>query len=315
MIPKTIHYCWFGDNPHNDLIKKCIASWKRFLPDYKIIEWNESNIDVFSNEFMKICYEEKKWAYVSDYARLLALKNHGGFYLDTDMEVIKPFPEQFRSYEFLAGEEVDNQVSCGIIGTSPENEVINNLLKYYDNLILTEPIPLLLSDILTAENKFKDPEYYISKSEVFYPMKYDGSITDTKNSFTIHHWEGSWKNDTNTFYKNFILNKNNFFSEKEIAALISLQIDKEITINVLNQIEKLILKYSKSVYVNNYTILNIQNKLKRVIPKYINQRFIHPKQFYLSTFFEAINNPYLKNKSLIFYFKLLLKSIVNLKVN
>ena len=90
MIPKVIHYCWFGGNPLPDEAKRCIDSWKKYCPDYKIIEWNESNYDVNSNEYMKAAYNEKKWAFVSDYARVDVVYRYGGIYMDTDVELIKP---------------------------------------------------------------------------------------------------------------------------------------------------------------------------------------------------------------------------------
>ena len=88
-IPKIIHYCWFGKGKKSELIEKCIASWKKYLPDYKIIEWNESNFDINSNIYCKEAYENKKYAFVSDYVRLYAVYNYGGIYFDTDLEVLK----------------------------------------------------------------------------------------------------------------------------------------------------------------------------------------------------------------------------------
>lgn len=309
MIPKIIHYCWFGGNAHNELIKKCINSWQKFLPEYKIIEWNESNIDIQNNEFMHFCYQEKKWAYVADYARLIILKEYGGFYLDTDMEVIKPFPESFMKYKFIAGEEVDNQVSCGIIGAIPQNETIARLIEYYDKLILLEPIPVLLNDILIAENKLNDPSYYIPNSEVFYPMKYDGSIGDTKNSFTIHHWEGSWKNEINTFYENFLKNRNNLFNEEEERVLNDLHIKKNITLKMLVKLNALIINND----IPKEIILNLTNKHCRLVKHYIDNRFIDPAMFNLTIFFESIINPYLKDYPIQFYLKLFIKSALRLK--
>ena len=85
MIPKTIHYCWFGKGEKNPTIQKCLASWREHLSDYNIIEWNEENFDTNKYEYTKRGYEDKKWAFVSDYARLVILREHGGIYLDTDM--------------------------------------------------------------------------------------------------------------------------------------------------------------------------------------------------------------------------------------
>ena len=89
MIPKKIHYCWFGGNPMPEKDKKCIESWKRYCPDYEIIRWDESNYDVSKNRYMKEAYEEKKWGFVPDYARLDIIYNEGGIYLDTDVELVK----------------------------------------------------------------------------------------------------------------------------------------------------------------------------------------------------------------------------------
>ena len=89
MIPKVIHYCWFGGNPLPEEAKRCIESWKKYCPDYKIIEWNENNYDVNSNEYMKAAYKEKKWAFVSDYARIDVVYKCGGIYMDTDVELVK----------------------------------------------------------------------------------------------------------------------------------------------------------------------------------------------------------------------------------
>ena len=89
MIPKKIHYCWFGGNEKSKLAKKCINSWKKYCPDYEIIEWNESNFDVTKNDYLKFCYENKKWAFLSDLARLMIIYSEGGIYFDTDVEMIK----------------------------------------------------------------------------------------------------------------------------------------------------------------------------------------------------------------------------------
>ena len=89
-IPKVIHYCWFGKNPKPPLIQKCMDSWKQVLPEYEIIEWNEDNFDVAENQYAKEAYENKKWAFVTDYVRLKVLYEHGGIYLDSDVEILKP---------------------------------------------------------------------------------------------------------------------------------------------------------------------------------------------------------------------------------
>ena len=89
-IPKVIHYCWFGGNPLPELVQNCINSWKKYCPDYEIIQWDESNFDISSNQYVAEAYAARKWAFVSDYVRLYALYHNGGIYLDTDVEVLKP---------------------------------------------------------------------------------------------------------------------------------------------------------------------------------------------------------------------------------
>lgn len=93
MIEKVIHYCWFGGAEKNEIILTCIESWKKFCPDYKIIEWNENNFDINMCDFIKEAYENKKWVFVSDFVRLYVLYNYGGIYLDTDVELMDSLDE------------------------------------------------------------------------------------------------------------------------------------------------------------------------------------------------------------------------------
>lgn len=91
MIPKIIHYCWFGGKPLPDTAKKCINSWKEYLPDFEIVQWNESNFDIHSCAYVEQAYGTKKWAFVADYVRYYAVYHHGGIFLETDTEVIRSF--------------------------------------------------------------------------------------------------------------------------------------------------------------------------------------------------------------------------------
>ena len=93
MIPKKIHYCWFGRGEKPKLAQKCIASWRKYMPDYEIIEWNEDNFDVNRNAYTKMCYEQKKYAFLTDYLRLVIIEEQGGIYFDTDVEAVRSFDD------------------------------------------------------------------------------------------------------------------------------------------------------------------------------------------------------------------------------
>ena len=149
MIPKVIHFCWFGGKRKPRLIKDCIRSWKRYLPDYEIIEWNEENSDL-SHPFVKEAYELKKWAFVSDYIRLKALYDFGGIYLDTDMMVLKPFESLLDNNCFFFAVYKD-YVSCGIIGAKKNNKIILDFLMIYNSIQIDQKWDLITMPILITE--------------------------------------------------------------------------------------------------------------------------------------------------------------------
>ena len=136
-IPKKIHYCWFGGNPLPDEAKKCIRSWKRHCPDYEIIQWDEGNFDVNCNAYCRQAYENKKWAFVTDYARLWILYHYGGVYFDTDVKVIKSF-DKFLKHPCFVGIEKSKlyvNVNTGVgMGAEQGNEVVKALLNSYENI-------------------------------------------------------------------------------------------------------------------------------------------------------------------------------------
>ena len=111
-IPKKIHYCWFGGNPKPELALKCLKSWRKYCPDYEIIEWNESNFDINANQYCRDAYKEKKWAFVTDYARLAILHEHGGVYFDTDVELIRPIDKLLEHPAFMGIERAHD--SCKV---------------------------------------------------------------------------------------------------------------------------------------------------------------------------------------------------------
>lgn len=138
MIPKVIHYCWFGRKELPRKAQKCILSWKKYCPDYDIIEWNEDNFDVNQHPYLKWCYENKKWAFLSDFARLLIIEKHGGIYLDTDVEILSDFSILLKEEAFL-GFESNEYVNTGLgFGAVAEHIVVKEMMKQYLNRIPDE---------------------------------------------------------------------------------------------------------------------------------------------------------------------------------
>lgn len=135
VIPKKIHYCWFGRNPKPALAEKCIASWEKYCPDYEIIEWNEDNFDVNCNGYTQMCYQQKKWAFLSDYVRLVVVAEHGGIYFDTDVELLKS-PDFLLKDEAFFGFETPQYVASGLgFGSIAHGQAIEAMLAEYDSLL------------------------------------------------------------------------------------------------------------------------------------------------------------------------------------
>lgn len=208
MIPKIIHYCWFGGNEFDNLIKKCIKSWKRYCPEYEIKEWNEDNFSIEENIYLKEAYQMKKWAFVSDYVRLKVLYEYGGIYMDTDVEVLKPLDELLY-YNAFSGFESKNKIPTATMGARKRNPWIKELLNYYENrrFILSDgrldmkTNVEVISEITKKRYEIKlNGKFQIIGDEIaFFPMEYlcakeylSGNIQMTKNTYTIHHFSGSW---------------------------------------------------------------------------------------------------------------------------
>ena len=132
MIPKIIHYVWVGGKPLTPLAKKCIASWKKYCPDYEIRRWDENNFNINENLYCKEAYENKKWAFVSDYIRVKVLYDYGGIYMDTDVEVIKPL-DRFLVHKAFSGYENETSIPTGIIASEKKGKWIEALLRDYDD--------------------------------------------------------------------------------------------------------------------------------------------------------------------------------------
>ena len=138
MIPKTIHYCWFGRGQMPPLAVKCIESWKKFLPDYSLKEWNEDNFDVSANKYVRQAYENRKFAFVTDYVRLYALYTEGGVYMDTDVEVLGSY-DNFLHHTAFSGFETDGNVPTGMMAAEKGSLWAKELLDgYKDRVFIKE---------------------------------------------------------------------------------------------------------------------------------------------------------------------------------
>ena len=210
-IPKVIHYCWFGKGKMPPLAEKCIASWKKYCPDYEIVCHNEDNFNISENRYAQEAYDAGKWAFVSDYVRLKVLYENGGIYLDTDVEIIKPIDDLIKGTGYMGFD--DNGVISTGLGFACEkgNELIKILLADYDDISFvrpdgsydttpcpdrnTETLKKLGMDFSINEQIFMGirilPEDYLC------PMKYyTGKKIITKNTYSIHHFCASWTSAT-----------------------------------------------------------------------------------------------------------------------
>lgn len=208
MIPKIIHYCWFGGNPKPNDVVKYISSWKKYCPDYEIKEWNESNFDLNENEYCREAYEAKKWAFVTDYVRLKALYEEGGFYMDTDVEVVKPL-EPLRIFNAVSGYESKHHISTGTMGACRHNEWIGMLLKDYEgrhfireNGVYDTTTNVVAITNLTVNNyglNLQGQRIIFGDNMAILPFDFlcaksweTGKVIRTENTYTIHHFKGSW---------------------------------------------------------------------------------------------------------------------------
>lgn len=207
MIPKVIHYCWFGGNPLPPLAIKCIKSWKKYLPDYEIKEWNEDNFPLEDYIFAKEALENRKFAFVSDVARLHALKYEGGIYMDTDVEVLKPL-DDLLGHKAFSGFENDDFVPTGIMASEKGSRWATELLDYYnekpfvnsDGTLETTSNTYIITQMMKEKgfvmnNTFQEIEGYVTfyPNDYFCPKSYKtGAIELTENSYCIHHFAKSW---------------------------------------------------------------------------------------------------------------------------
>ena len=232
MIPKIIHYCWFGANPKSLFIKNCIASWKTYLPDFEIRQWSEKDFDLDSIPFVKQAYEAKKWAFVADYIRLVALDSVGGIYMDTDVRVLKPFPDTWFEYDFFSAHEyhpglyddlgkkklnenyvpynLDDNIDgfailSAVMASKPGHQFIRDCIAFYNNVnFLNESntfdiTKVIIGEIITKRALkygyiYKDQRLELQENMLILEsdVLVGNSLLLNDNSYAIHLANGSW---------------------------------------------------------------------------------------------------------------------------
>ena len=206
MIPKIIHYCWFGRGELPEPAKRCIASWEKYCPDYQIIRWDEDNFDVDGSEYTRYCYERKKYAFLSDYVRLAVVKQHGGIYLDTDVEVVRSLDEVLQ-YSAFFGFENDGMINTGQgFGAQAEHPAVIAMLEQYEKMAPDEngvfelkACPALNTAALLPFGLKQDGSRQTVCGAEILPMEYmnpyddsTGWLNKTVNTFSIHWYAKSW---------------------------------------------------------------------------------------------------------------------------
>ena len=200
MIPKIIHYCWLSNDAVPQELQMYMATWKEKLPSYEFILWNFDRFDINSSLWVRQAFEAKKYAFAADYIRLYAVYNYGGIYMDMDIEVLKSFDDLLAEPLMLAYENEEHTgIEAGVFGAEKGNELVGECLSYYsgrsfiknDGTFDTLPLP----QIMIRHTK-KYPELNIRAKDYFTCKSYQtGLISATENSYTIHHFAGSWLSD------------------------------------------------------------------------------------------------------------------------
>ena len=243
MIPKIIHYCWFGGKPLDQLGQKCLNSWKKYFPDYEIKEWNETNFDVNCCQYIKEAYAAKKWAFVSDYARFKILYEQGGVYFDTDVEVIKPFDDILIKGNYMGCEKQGTDINPGLgmavapglgMAVAPGLGIIKEIIEDYEQssflkadgtydltTIVERTTKILKRHGLESTDTIQFvADINIYPTEYFCPINMEtGKLEITENTYSIHRFAGSWEKKSNKFRGSVYRFVNRIFGKKAAKVL------------------------------------------------------------------------------------------------
>ena len=197
MIPKIIHYCWLSNDAYPENLIKCMNTWKEKLPDYEFVLWNFKNFDKSSSQWVRQAFDNKKYAFASDYIRLYAIYNYGGIYMDMDIEVLKSFNDLLNTNLLLAYEDDEhNGIEAGCFGAEKNNPIIKECLAHYDNRSFIKEdgsFDILTLPKIMIQTTQKHPDLNIYDRYTFTCKSYlDGKITINEKSYAIHNFAGSW---------------------------------------------------------------------------------------------------------------------------
>lgn len=230
-IPHVIHYCWFGGKPKPESVLRCIESWKKFCPGFEIKEWNETNYDVHKHPYMEKAYNEKRWAFVPDYARLDIMYQYGGIYLDTDVEVIRDLSPLCSCKAFKGFENAEKVNDGQGFGCIPGLPIFKEMIACYDG---DEPYdiidgnqeyiesPRLCTKVLLRHGLKQDGSKQVVGDIDIFPVDYfcpkdfsTGRIKITENTYSIHHFDGSWHGKNAGFYLKIMQILNRIFGQEK----------------------------------------------------------------------------------------------------
>lgn len=208
MIPKTIHYCWFGGKPLPDDVKAYMETWRQHFPDFKIKQWDESNFDVNALKYTRQAYYAKRFAFVSDVARLHALVSEGGLYLDTDILIKRPFPSEWFDLDGFGSFEHDIYVQTGVMAASKGNPIMHEFLEQYNdrsffkglNYDITTNVKLF-TDIMSGHGFIMNNYAQTVNGFSLFPQEYlcandwKTGRYDSDETYAIHDFGGAWGRD------------------------------------------------------------------------------------------------------------------------
>ena len=218
MIPKTIHYCWFGGSPLPSEVRACIRSWQKYCPDYTVKQWDETNYDITRHPFMEAAYREKAWAFVSDIARLDLIHTHGGIYLDTDVELKKNLDFLLSEGCFFGIQQDKDLIATGLgFGAEANHPAVAAMLRYYETVTFDLgkkddlACPLLNTAALEAHGYRRVNEKQTVLGAAIYPSRFFDPLSPGKtadltcpDTVSIHHYSASWTSGVQRFKRKLV---------------------------------------------------------------------------------------------------------------